>query len=166
MVSHPHGKSPDDNPAARAARDLDANRDHDIVQLLRSGQPAPAFEFIMQRYQAKVYRLCIAYLRTPAPAQDAAQDSLIRVWRALPKYDERAALSTWIYAITRNGCLSALRARRPQLSLSDAAVGTEVDLLKAADLNEASHRQQALRQLVDELPGITRRRASRTSRAA
>jgi RNA polymerase sigma-70 factor (ECF subfamily) len=43
----------------------------------------------------------------------------VRVWKALPGFDGRAALGTWIYAITRNTCLMELRRRRPTVSFDD-----------------------------------------------
>ena len=46
----------------------------------------------------------------------------MKIWRALPGYDGRAALSTWIYAIVRNTAISMLRSRRNALSMSDPAV--------------------------------------------
>jgi len=76
----------------------------------------------MERYEQKVYRLCCSILRNPDQAEDAAQESLVRVRRALPRYDSRASLSTSIYTITRNRCLTAIERRRDLESLSDAGV--------------------------------------------
>jgi len=78
-----------------------------------------AFEELLRRYEGKVYRLCCALLRDRAQAEDAAQESLLRVWQALDRYDGRASLSSWIYAITRNRCLTALERRRSLASLDE-----------------------------------------------
>jgi RNA polymerase sigma-70 factor, ECF subfamily len=121
------------------------------------GNLPQAFELVMQRYEAKVYRLCVAYLRDPALAQDAAQESLVRIWRALPKYDGRAALSTWIYAITRNWCFTSISARRATVSLSELAIEAEVDSLAVTDEQGTLDQAQAVRNLVDGLPDVTRR---------
>ena len=132
-----------------------AQRDRDIVELLQRGNHESAFGLVAERYESKLYRLCVALLRDPAAAQDAAQESLIRVWKALPRYDGRAALSTWIYAITRNRCLSALERTREALSLSDEAVQTEAEAMAEteADAGTAS----TIRRLVDDLPESARR---------
>jgi RNA polymerase sigma-70 factor (ECF subfamily) len=132
-------------------------RDRDIILLIDSGQLTEAFERVMQRYQDKVFRLCVAYLRDPVQAQDAAQESLVRLWRALATYDGRAALSTWIYAITRNWCLTALSRRREPVSLDEAAIQAEVDALAVPASHEGLDQGAALRQLVAELPETTRR---------
>ena len=92
---------------------------------------------------------------TRPTAQDVAQESLIRVWKALPGYDGRAALSTWIYAITRNRCLTALERARVPLSLSDEAVQAEAEEVAAANADADS--VSTLRRLVDELPEAARR---------
>jgi RNA polymerase sigma-70 factor (ECF subfamily) len=66
-----------------------------------------------------VFRLAFSILKDRAAAEDAAQETLVRVWKALPGFDGRAALGTWIYAITRNTCLMELRKRRPTVSFDD-----------------------------------------------
>ena len=126
--------------------------DQDIVELLRGGAVETAFERVVSRYEHKVYRLCYSVLRDPDQAQDAAQESLLRVWKALPKYDQRASLSTWIYTITRNRCLTAIERRRFQESLSDPAVELEVEGLQARAPERDEDRGAILRGLVDELP--------------
>jgi RNA polymerase sigma-70 factor (ECF subfamily) len=145
---------------ARESEAADApaeQRDRDIVVLIASGNINEAFERIMQRYKAKVFRLCVAYMRDPAQAEDAAQESLLRLWRALSRYDGRAALSTWIYAITRNGCLTCLRKRRDPVSLDEAAIQAEVDSIAVPASHEGLDQGQAIRELVAELPEVTRR---------
>lgn len=91
--------------------------DADILARLGSREYRAAFELLLPRYRNHVYRLALSLLREPAAAEDAAQDVLLRLWRALPGYNGKAALGTWIYAITRNTCLSELRKRRPQVPL-------------------------------------------------
>ncbi|HEY6553600.1 MAG TPA: sigma-70 family RNA polymerase sigma factor [Vicinamibacteria bacterium] len=86
--------------------------DAEVLRLLRGGQEARAFELLLRRFQGKVFRLAMSYVRSPADAEDLAQEALVRLWRALPCYDGRASYSTWIYAIARNTCLSELRKRR------------------------------------------------------
>ena len=131
-----------------------AERDRDIVEWLRQGNPAAAFAIVAERYESRIYRLCVALLRDPAAAKDVAQESLIRVWKALPGYDGRAALSTWIYAITRNRCLTALGRARTALSIDDEAVQAEAEAVVAADVG--AERASALRRLVDDLPETSR----------
>ncbi len=129
-----------------------AERDRDILDLLKSGERTAAFERLVERYENKVYRLCCSMLGVDADAEDAAQESLVRVWKALGSFDGRAALSTWIYAIARNRCLSAIERRREHGSLSDAAVTLETDAQHHAAAPEVTDHLALLRELVDGLP--------------
>jgi RNA polymerase sigma-70 factor, ECF subfamily len=134
--------------------------DRDILALLQSGAVEPAFRLTLARYQDKVYRLCCALLRDPSAAEDAAQESLVRIWKAIGGYDGRASLSTWIYTVTRNRCLTAIERRRELASLSDDAVAAEAEVqvhtMSAAD-DEPPEGSELLRELVDGLPERYRR---------
>ncbi len=132
-------------------------RDLDIVELLRGGAIDSAFERLVERYERKVYRLCCSLLRDPDQAEDAAQESLVRVWKALAKYDQRASLSTWIYTITRNRCLTAIERRRDLDSLSDAEVHQEAEAAQAVGPEPDQDHLTMLRELVDALPERYRR---------
>ena len=138
-------------------------RDLDIVELLQGGRHEAAFERLAGRYERKVYRLCCSIMRDPDQAADAAQESLLRVWKALPGFDQRASLSTWIYTITRNRCLTALGRRRELESMSDPAVEQAAEAAVTAagsggDSPESAQDHLALlRELVEALPEHYRR---------
>lgn len=137
-----------------------AAQDRDIVALLQSGALEAAFQRTLARYQDKVYRLCCTLLRDPTAAEDAAQESLVRIWKAMGSYDGRASLSTWIYTITRNRCLSAIARRRELASLSNAAVEAEAEAQGqqlGAGVSEPQDMSATLRALVDGLPERYRR---------
>jgi RNA polymerase sigma-70 factor (ECF subfamily) len=101
--------------------------DESILAALRSGREAEAFDLLVTAYRRRVHSLAWSIVRNRQTAEDVAQDVFVKLWRALPSYDGRAQLSTWIYAITRNASLSALRRRRPEVSLE------EPDVLAAAE---------------------------------
>lgn len=90
-----------------------------IAEHLSAGRHARAFDLIVPAYRDQVFRLAYSILKERSAAEDAAQEALVRVWKALPGFDGRAALGTWIYAITRNTCLMELRRRRPTVSFDD-----------------------------------------------
>ncbi len=68
-----------------------------------------AFERIVREYQDRIFRLALSIMGNPAAAEEAAQDALVRIWKGLGGFRAEATLSTWIYAVTRNACLTALR---------------------------------------------------------
>ncbi len=99
--------------------------DADIAARLQARDYRAAFELLLPRYRDQVFRLAMSLLRDSAAAEDTAQDVMLRLWRALPGYSGQASLSTWIYAITRNACISELRKRRPQVSWDVIAEQTD-----------------------------------------
>lgn len=100
----------------------------------------------MRKHHARVLGLCLSMLQDESEAQDAAQEAFLKAYRALDRFDARAAFSTWLYRIASNQCLDALRrrARRKEESLDDAAAnerapefweaGRPGERLEAADL--------------------------------
>jgi RNA polymerase sigma-70 factor (ECF subfamily) len=135
----------------------DTTPDARVLELLKAGDASHAFECVLEHYESRVYRLCRAILRNPGDAEDAAQESLIRIWKALPRFDGRAALSTWIYAITRNRCLTALERRRDMHSLSDTAIELEADAASAIVERDTEDPMALLREIAGELPERYRR---------
>jgi RNA polymerase sigma-70 factor (ECF subfamily) len=137
-------------------------QDRDVVELLQGGALEAAFQLTLARYQDKVYRLCCTLLRDPTAAEDAAQESLVRIWKAIGSFDGRASLSTWIYAITRNRCLTAIARRRELASMSDAAIEAEAETSAASQLADSADSatddaSATLRELIELLPERYRR---------
>ena len=122
------------------------------LELVRSERRDEAIALLLPAFRRKVFGLAYSFLRDREAAEDVTQDVFIRVWRALPGFDGRASLSTWIYAIARNASLSALRARRPHSSLSDPEVMDAVEAIDAAPSADAILDRAALLRLVDQLP--------------
>lgn len=126
--------------------------DADIHERLQVKQYREAFALLLPRYRDKVFRLTFSMLRNRATAEDITQEILVRVWRALPGYGAQAALSTWVYAISKNACLSELRKRRPVVSLDDeeGAYDAEVAALGSTDADDSA--TVSVTQLLDQLP--------------
>ncbi len=106
--------------------------DDAIVQLIQAGRTEEAFERLVPAYRRRVFGLAYGLLRDRGAAEDLAQEVFVKLWQALPRYDGRAMLSTWIYAITRNAAISALRGRRHSISLSDPVVFAEAESRNAS----------------------------------
>ncbi len=125
--------------------------DADIHDRLQARAHRAAFELLVPRYKDKIFRLSFSMLRDRAWAEDATHDSLIRVWKALPGFAGQSALSTWIYAVARNGCLSELRKRRTQVSIDDdEQYHVEVAGLVATDSDDSA--TVSVGQLLGQLP--------------
>jgi RNA polymerase sigma-70 factor (ECF subfamily) len=96
-------------------------QDQDILRLLEARRYGEAFTPLVDGFKAKVFRLAVSILHNETQAEDAAQEVFVKIWSALPTYHGGASLSTWIYAITRNTCLTELkrRSRHPTVSLQE-----------------------------------------------
>ncbi len=124
--------------------------DEAIIQLVQAGRGQEAFERLVPAYRRRVFGLAFSILRDRAAAEDLAQEVFVKLWQALPRYDGRAQLSTWIYAITRNAAVSALRSRRRTVSMTDAAVLAEVEGATAEPATGPA--DAGLRRQVEALP--------------
>jgi RNA polymerase sigma-70 factor, ECF subfamily len=71
-----------------------------------------AFEQLVADHRRELFAHCYRMLGSTADAEDALQDALLRAWRALPKFEGRSSVRSWLYRITTNACLRALE-RRP-----------------------------------------------------
>jgi RNA polymerase sigma factor (sigma-70 family) len=71
-----------------------------------------AFTAIYRRYHQQLYRFCLAILGSPADAQDALQNTMIKVLRALPGEQREIELKPWLYRIAHNESVELLRRRR------------------------------------------------------
>jgi len=82
----------------------------EIQHLLRQQEYEKALERMLDLYEQKVFRMAVMILRDHGRAEEVTQDVFLKLWQVLPAYDGRAALSTLLYTIARNTCLSVLRA--------------------------------------------------------
>jgi len=80
-----------------------------VVQAAKDGD-LDAFESLVRGHTRQVYAHALRFFGDPTAADDVAQEVWIKVYRSLATFDERARFSTWLYRITRNTCLDAVRA--------------------------------------------------------
>jgi len=85
--------------------------DRELVDAARTGD-AEAFGVLVRRYQKRIYRLAAHLLRDAAEAEDVTQDTFVRAYGALDRFDGRSAPFTWFYRIAVNLSLNAIRSRK------------------------------------------------------
>lgn len=128
--------------------------DADIQERLQAKQYREAFALLLPRYRDKVFRLIFSMLRDRSLAEDCTQDVLLRIWRALPGFAGQSQLSTWIYAIAKNGALSEIRKRKPTVSLDqnddEDGYNPAVAALAAPEADDSA--TVSVGQLLDQLP--------------
>lgn len=67
------------------------------------------FEIIYKEYAPAIRKLCLSYTGAPDNADDLVQETFITVWKKLDGFRNDAKLSTWIYRIAINNCLTSMR---------------------------------------------------------
>jgi RNA polymerase sigma-70 factor, ECF subfamily len=116
-----------------------------------------AISELFGRYQLGLYRWCIRYTKDHDWALDIAQETMMEAFRALDRFEGRAQFSSWLFAIARYRCISAMRGRRhvidPDVDPDDVA-GDRPDL----DTEILGHMEEdrALKLLNDVLDPVER----------
>lgn len=92
--------------------------DLELVRLLQARpdtrEARQAERELLTRWRSRIHAWCWRMVGERELAEDLAQECLVLVHRALPRFQPRAAVTSWIYAIVRNRCLADLRRRRPR----------------------------------------------------
>src|SRR5690348_12199072 len=84
--------------------------DLSLVRRVQRGDKG-AFDALVLKYQHKVVKLVMRYVRNPAEAEDIAQEAFIKAYRALPQFRGESAFYTWLYRIAINTAKNAVVSR-------------------------------------------------------
>lgn len=129
-----------------SAAELD---DTALTRAARGGD-IDAFEALVRRHTQAVYAHALRFFGDSQAADDVTQEVWIKVYRSMDSFDERARFTTWLYRVTRNACLDAVRQgrRRPVPVESLDPAPAPGDLADAVALSASVER--ALLQLAPE----------------
>ena len=67
------------------------------------------FLSVIREYERVIYKVCYLYTNPNAPLNDLYQDVILNLWKAYPKFRRECKMSTWIYRIALNTCISFFR---------------------------------------------------------
>lgn len=124
-------------------------------------QDVEAFEELVRRWESRLYRYAYSMLGNRQDAEDALQDTLVRIWRALPALSAPEAFGRWAYRALTRRCLDALtghQRQRTELQAPDElAVTVEAHQggpasTDPAHSTQARHRLEELTRQVQQLP--------------
>ena len=82
--------------------------DEELCQSVAKGD-REAFELLVERHQARAYRLACSVLGNEAEARDVSQDAFIRLYESAHRFDGRSRFSTWFYRVLVNLCIDYKR---------------------------------------------------------
>jgi RNA polymerase sigma-70 factor (ECF subfamily) len=89
-----------------------AKREDELLEAARHGDEG-AFSQLVASHRGALQAHCYRMLGSVQDAEDALQEALLNAWRALPRFEGRSSLKSWLYRIATNACLKAIE-RRPR----------------------------------------------------
>jgi RNA polymerase sigma-70 factor (ECF subfamily) len=147
-----------DNGSAKSTSEAsgrmsDKNSDKVLVERVKSGDKT-AFDLLVLKYQHKIVKLVMRYVRDSAEALDVTQEAFLKAYRALPGFRGDSAFYTWLYRIAINTAKNYLVAqkRRPldyDLDLQDPEQYDMQARLKSVDSPEHMVLSEEIRETVN-----------------
>lgn len=133
--------------------------DDELWQSYNSGNQE-GFEALFHRHKGKVFNFALRMLASRADAEDVTSETFLQLFNRRYQADSRAKLSTWLFTVARNNCLTRLRSAKYSLSMwfksDDAGVYEERQVEDDRDLPaEALSKKEAaraVRQAINRLP--------------
>lgn len=90
------------------------------------------FEYLVERYQGRVYGLACRMMSNHEDAKDVAQEVFIKAFRSLGRFRRESSFSTWIYRITVNTCNDELKKKKRKKTVSmDAGTDSEGKIFRS-----------------------------------
>jgi len=126
---------------ANSAQKAEAAVDLELVKRVQSGDKQ-AFGLLMERYQSRILHVLTPFLKNRADAEDVAQDTFIRAYRALANFKGDSAFYTWLYRIainTAKNYLAAKKVRPPSGDIDMGDVGESAFDVKLRDDESPEH---------------------------
>lgn len=123
---------------------------------LPAGSREAAFHALVDRYHRRVFAICFQALRSSSDAEDATQETFVKLARGAASFRGEAQLSTWLYRVARNVCTDHVRhdARRPATPVADPGELTSAP--SQPDTTAGTDEQLAVAAALDTLDPLSR----------
>jgi RNA polymerase sigma-70 factor (ECF subfamily) len=82
-----------------------------LIARIAGGEPH-RFGVLVDRYQRRLWWMCLRMLGDPDEADEAVQEAFVRAWERLGEFDPAQRFYPWVFTIARNRCRNVLRRRR------------------------------------------------------
>lgn len=135
---------------------LDERAERDLIVRAKSGD-GEAFSSLTRFYIPRVYRAAYAVVRNHADAEDVTQETFVRAYQSIARFDETRPMFPWLYRIARNLCINRIqRVAKRETEMPDydyfpdSSAGPEAVLVAAEE-------QELVRKAVRALPEQHRR---------
>lgn len=132
--------------SSKRIKDVNNTTDIELMQRVVKGDEA-ALRTLIERYRERLYRLAYSLLGDSA-AEDAVQETFIRLWTRARRYNPRYSLATWLYTLCCRLCYDELRRRRRHYEMMMQVADTMID----ASSLEAEELRLLLQRVTAALP--------------
>ena len=119
-------------------RQLSTLHDSEVIREARRGDRA-AFDELVYRYDKQVLSIAARYVNQAEDAKDIYQEVFLRVYKALPKFEERSEFTTWLYSITTNVCITHGTRRTKRAHRMQASDHGDGDMDSNAEIGVSDH---------------------------
>jgi RNA polymerase sigma-70 factor (ECF subfamily) len=109
------------------SQELSQKTDGELVISAIAGDKV-AFSILVERYVSPIYKFSYRYVRNGPDAEDVSQETFLRVWKNLEKFDQTKSFKTWIFTIAKNVSLDFLKKRK---TVPFSVLGEEDDAVDA-----------------------------------
>jgi RNA polymerase sigma-70 factor, ECF subfamily len=104
------------------------------VERARSGD-SDAFRLLVEQHSRAVFRLAFRMTGNEQDAEDVVQETFLRAYRQLDRYEARSSFSTWLYRIASNYSLDLIRMRKRHEDKRERGKAEERDILQTLPVN-------------------------------
>jgi RNA polymerase sigma factor (sigma-70 family) len=87
-------------------------QDDELIERIRNGESARAYEVLYHRYYAKVFDKCYSFVKKREIAEELSRDILSKAYEKLFGFKHHSSFSSWLYSITYNHCIDYLREKK------------------------------------------------------
>jgi RNA polymerase sigma factor (sigma-70 family) len=129
--------------------------DQHYINLVMKGD-TNAFAVLVDRYKDMVFTLSLKMLKGREEAEEVSQDTFLKIYKSLNKFNGESKLSTWIYKVAFNTCLDRLKKNKrlqPFTGLDEFTEPEALSLMNVLDSIEDKERKQMIQDCMHSLPG-------------
>lgn len=114
-----------------------------------------AFALLVDRYKNLVYTLALRMIKNTDEAEEAAQDTFVKVFRSMDKFKGESKFSTWIYRVAYNTCLDRLKKHKTApfaVAIDDYGTRQLAAVENVLDTLDEQERQRAVQNCLQQMP--------------
>ncbi len=131
-------------------KQMEHKDDNYYIEKVKKGE-TNYYSFLVEKYKDIVFSIALKIVSNREDAEELAQETFIKAYKALNTFEGKSKLSTWLYKITYNNCISFVRKKKMQFSsIDDVQIEGNVD---EADFEaiEAENRAACLKEALKKL---------------